>query len=280
MDVANMVKQSILNEYEDMTQVEKSIADFFSSNMKMLNFSSKNISKLLYVSEATLSRFAKKCSYKGYREFIYAYEKELEDELKEKNFSVLTRRVKNTYYMLLEESFKLLDEEKVKKTAALMHKHKKVLIYGMGNSGYAAKEFQLRFMRLGLSVEAITDSQMIQMSAALVTEECLVIAITLSGKTREVVKAIKSAKAGGASVILITANKKEELKQNCDEVLYAAATKNLDGGTMISPQFPILILVDVFYTYYFANDTKNKSKKYLDTLSALLEERNLDYGDK
>lgn len=267
-----MTKQSILNVYDDMTQVERSIADFFSKNMKTMNFSSKNISKLLYVSEATLSRFAKKCGYKGYREFIYAYEKELEDEIKEKNFGVLTRRVKSTYQTLLEASFQLLDEDKVKHTAAILNKHSKVLIYGMGNSGYAAKEFQLRFMRLGLSVEAITDSQMIQMSAALANEETLVIGISLSGKTKEIMKAIQTAKGNEASVILITSSKEKELLTYCDEILYVASVKNLDGGTMISPQFPILILVDVFYTYYFANDTKSKSKKYLDTLSALLKE--------
>ncbi|MFR0957923.1 MAG: hypothetical protein ACLSFA_20120 [Roseburia inulinivorans] len=36
-----------------------------------MDFSSKNISKRLYVSEAALSRFSKKCGYKGYRELIF-----------------------------------------------------------------------------------------------------------------------------------------------------------------------------------------------------------------
>lgn len=45
----------------------------------------------------------------------------------------------------------------------------------MGSSGNVAEEFQLRFMRIGLDVTAVTDSQMIQMSAALVEEGMLVI---------------------------------------------------------------------------------------------------------
>jgi hypothetical protein len=46
-------------------------------------------------------------------------------------------------------------------------------------------------------------------------------------------------------------------------------SKNLDGGTMISPQFPILVMIDIFYTYYIENDTFFKAEKHKETLSAL-----------
>ena len=60
-----------------MTAVERSVADFFIGNKDDMDFSSKNISRVLYVSEATLSRFSQKCGYKGYREFIFSYERDL-----------------------------------------------------------------------------------------------------------------------------------------------------------------------------------------------------------
>ena len=68
----NETKQTIEVTYSKMTEVEKSIADFFIDNKDVMDFSSKYISKMLYISEATLSRFAKKCGYKGYREFIFS----------------------------------------------------------------------------------------------------------------------------------------------------------------------------------------------------------------
>lgn len=263
------VKQNILLVYENMTAVERSIADFFINNNEVINFSSKNISKLLYISEATLSRFAKKCNYKGYREFIFAYEKELQEDLYERNISVLTKKVKNTYTRLLEEGFHILDEEKVKRVSDMMNVHPRVIVCGMGSSGYTAQEFQLRFMRLGMNIQAVTDSQMIQMSMAVMDENCMVIAISLSGKTKAILDAVRMAKAKGAYVVMITSDQEMELQNDCDEIIYVATAKNLDGGTMISPQFPILVLVDVFYTYYFENDAKNKIMKYHDTLSAL-----------
>ena len=70
----------IESHYENLSAVEKNIADFFINNKERMDISSKNISSLLYVSEASLSRFAKKCGYKGYREFVYHYQEAFEEE--------------------------------------------------------------------------------------------------------------------------------------------------------------------------------------------------------
>jgi DNA-binding MurR/RpiR family transcriptional regulator len=263
------VKQNILKIYDELTPVEKSVADFFLSNTKIIDFNSKNLSKLLYVSEATLSRFAKKCSYRGFRELTYVYKKDLSANEQEKDISTLSMRVHDNYLKLLNESFELLDEAQMKRIATLVNKCKRVCVYGMGSSGFAANEFRLRFMRTGLYVEAITDSQMIQMNSALMDEDNLVIAISLSGKTKEILSGIRLAKKRNAKVVLITANKNVIETESCDEVLYVAMSKNLDGGTMISPQFPILVMIDVFYTYYIENDTFFKAEKHKETLSAL-----------
>ena len=65
------VQDRILRVYENMTVAERSIADFFMSNEEPMDFSSRNVARMLYISEATLSRFAQKCGYEGYRKFIY-----------------------------------------------------------------------------------------------------------------------------------------------------------------------------------------------------------------
>lgn len=122
-------------------------------------------------------------------------------------------------------------------------------------------------MRLGLEIQAVTDSQVIQMAAAVAGEDCLMIAISLSGTTQIIMDSVHMAKSRGAGVVLITANK--EVNADCDVILYTAMSHNLDRGTVISPQFPILVLADIFYAYYFRNDTKMKSQVYQMTLATL-----------
>lgn len=80
---------------------------------------------------------------------------------------MFARRVQNSYQKLLQENFRILDEEQVRRVAGMLNISKRVLIFGIGNSGYAAEEFQLRFMRIGMDVNAVTDSHMMKIGAAL-----------------------------------------------------------------------------------------------------------------
>lgn len=49
----------IESNYDKFTTVERNIADFFIQNRKKVDFSAKSIAERLFVSEASLSRFAK-----------------------------------------------------------------------------------------------------------------------------------------------------------------------------------------------------------------------------
>lgn len=49
----------IESNYNKFTMVEKTIADFFINNQKKINFSAKSVAAKLFVSEASLSRFAR-----------------------------------------------------------------------------------------------------------------------------------------------------------------------------------------------------------------------------
>ncbi len=56
------------NAYPKLTAAERAVADYFLQNREQGDFSSKTVAAKLYVSEASLSRFAQKCGFKGYRE--------------------------------------------------------------------------------------------------------------------------------------------------------------------------------------------------------------------
>ena len=268
----NETKQNMFNSY-NMTPVERSIADFFLSNTEKMDFSSKNISKRLYVSEAALSRFSKKCGYKGYRELIFSYEKDLENDIPkedmEPDISSFTKKIKGSYASILQEEFGLLNEKQIRKVVEKLENARKIYIFGIGSPGLIAKEFQQRFIRIGLPMEAVTDAQLMQMCAALTDEETLVIAISLSGKTKEVNNSVRIAKKKGASVVYITINESAETAECCDELIRVAGTKNAEAGNMVSPQFSLLMLFDVLFAYYFANNTYYKVKKYKETMSAV-----------
>ena len=253
--------------YENFSAVEKNIADFFINNKEKIDLSSKNISGLLYVSEASLSRFAKKCGYKGYREFVYHYQEVFEEE----NQSVTghMREVFDTYQELLNKSYNLADEEQLRRVAEMMSQKNRVFVYGKGSSGLAAREMQFRFMRLGLDMEAIDDNDMMRMHSVIANEKCLVMGISISGRTEEVIYSLGQAHKNGAQTVLITANSRPEYAEICDEVICVAARKNLEFGNLISPQYPVLVMADILYGYYQEIDWQRKQEIYGTTVRAL-----------
>ena len=271
----NETKKNIRNCYDEMTAVEKNIAEFFLSNTEKCDLSSKNIAKHLYVSEASLSRFAKKCGYKGYRELIFLYEKDLEYEKSDiptgKDISYVTKKNYGYYKSIIHDDYELIDEEQIQRVAGLLDTCRRVFICGLGCSGLAAREMQLRLMRAGVDVDVVTDPHIMMMRAALVDSECLVIGISLSGKTKEVLDCLQMAKKSKAKVVLITSHVEPGVEYYCDDILRVAYVKNLDFGMKVSPQLSILIMFDILYAYYMEREASAKIQKYKNTLSALRE---------
>ena len=256
---------------DNFTSLEKKIAQFFIDNKKELDFSTKNIASLLYVSEAALSRFAQKMGFPGYREFIFQYKSTYaKDTVGVEDY---VDEALKTYEELLNKSYNLIDGEQIKRVAKLFSEKKRIYVYGMGSSGLAAKEFQTRFMRLGVDVEAITDAHLLTVNSVRTNEDCIVIGITISRSTKEVLEGMKKAKSNGATTILITSKKENDASEAFDEEILVSMRKNLEYGNIISPQFPILIIIDILYASYIREDKKNREETYDSTLHAILDSK-------
>ena len=251
----------IMDTYNQMTQVERTVADFFLNNTKPVDLASKNLAKLLYVSEATLSRFAKKCGYKGYREFSYEYERELGGSEGESPSPATDSQVEGLYSLLMEHTFSSIDYAQMRRIAAIMDESQRIFLFGMGHSGLAAQDFQLRFMRLGLWIQAVTDSQLIQITSALVGPGDLVLAFTMSGRTAEIMGGLQMAKARGARTVLFTGGQRPEKGTNApDEVVRLLSLREIGGGLRVSPQVPMLMLIDTLYVTCLSRNTYQKAE--------------------
>lgn len=255
--------------YDRFTVVEKNIADFFIQNKERIDLSSKAIADRLYVSEASLSRFAQKCGYRGYREFMYQYEVTfIEDP---ESMTGNTRMVLNIYQELLHKTYRLLDEEQIGRIAQYLGNAKRVVVCGKGSSGHAAAEMEMRFMRIGVQIDSLQDSDLIRMQAIFQDQNSLVIGISISGETEEVLYLLREASKRGAKTVLITAQNVDRFFEYCTEVVQMPSLQHLNQGNVISPQFPILLMLDIIYSCYAGQDQRKKERLHGRTLEALSE---------
>lgn len=255
--------------YDTLTKAEKEAADFFLAEKEREDLSLRTVSDLLNLSEATLVRFAKKCGFKGYRELVFQYEKGLHARKSADHIAKSSIDVLDAYQDLLNKSYSLIKEEQISRIAAMITSARQVFCGGIGSSGYAAREMAYRFMRVGVNIEAIDDIDMMRMIAVFRTEQDLVIGLSLSGMRPEFLEYLKESRARGAKTILITSAMRPEYRASIDEVLLVPSLMHLNQGNLISPQFPLLVMIDILYAAYMRHNRREKEDLHGRTLKVI-----------
>ena len=176
---AKTIIPTIEANYERYTETERHIADYFLKNDAIGDLSAEFISTELAVSPASLSRFAKKSGYQGYREFVYEYRNSyVEKTTVEQEES---RLVLDTYQSLLNKVYNLLDEAQIKRIVEKLRMAKRVYVCGRGSSGLAAEEMATRFRWIGIDMVALRDNENIKMQSVFLNPQNLVIGLSLIG---------------------------------------------------------------------------------------------------
>lgn len=250
-----------------MTKLEESIAHYFlDGQADLTDLSSATVSQALHVSPAALTRFAQKCGFKGYREFIFEFQntqKTLDNQF-QKLQKHLTKRVLVDYRAIVNQTNDLLDEDKLERIAHLIDQASRVYFYGVGSSGLVARETKLRFMRLGLVCEAVSDTDNMIWTNSILDESCLVFGLSLTGQTQAILNSLEMASKKGAKTVLISAQVPES--SQIDDHIQVASVHHLNYGNRISPQLPLLMMIDVLYAYYLAIDKTKKEIIFKDTI--------------
>ncbi|MES1052560.1 MurR/RpiR family transcriptional regulator [Bacillus thuringiensis] len=179
------------------------------------------------------------------------------------------KKILDRFLGIIDNTFRITRYNDIQKAVSFLTQTDKIHVYGIGSSGLAAQEFKSKFFRIGLHVEAITDPHQAVMDAALSNENSVVIGISISGVTKEIIRTVKIAKKQGALTIVFTGNKNSELSQLGDLSLLVTSKSGMYMGQNISPLLPLLLLFDLIYTELVAKDYKNRIRIREKTLQAL-----------
>lgn len=248
------------------TKSEKKIAQYFIHECQTGDdLAARTIATRLGVSDAALTRFAKKCGYRGYRAFAYAYQPNI--PAPENNRHV--QPVLAAYQEILDKTYSIVDLKVIQRISTLMQRQHRLYFYGKGSSGMVAREIKFRLMRIGIICEAITDDDIILMNHVTLDQDSLVIGISISGKTKIITDALKAAKQKRAKTVLFTSNHDESFHEYCDEIQLFAIKNHLEYGRIISPQFPALVMFDILYAHIIEQDKTRRDNLWAQTYKAL-----------
>ena len=247
--------------FEELTELEQEIARYFLQVDTIVDdLSSQQVTQKLHVSQAALTRFAKKCGFTGYREFVFQYQHQAsKQDTHSHKHSPLTKRVLRSYSNLREQTQDLIDEAQLERVAQLIDDAERVYFFGTGSSGLIAREMKLRFMRLGVVCEALTDQDGFAWTTSIMDENCLVLGFSLSGTTQSVLDSLLDAKEMGAKTILFTSAPNKNSQAYTETVLVASHSQS-SYIQRISAQLPMLFFIDLIYAYFLEINRDSKEK--------------------
>ena len=98
--------------FDELTELEQEIARYFLQvDTIQDDLSSQNVAQKLHISQAALTRFAKKCGFTGYREFIFQYQHQIDNQnLQLSTHNPLIQGVLRSYSNMREQTQELINE--------------------------------------------------------------------------------------------------------------------------------------------------------------------------
>jgi len=165
------------------------------------------------VSEPTVLRFCRHLGFSGYKSFRQAALRDLSAEARETappridfSDSIETAAGKSVDATIrsLERLRRALPLEAIRGAATAILKARWVHIYGFGASATVAADAQHKLYRLAAMTVAYADAHMQAMAAATLGTEDVVIAVSSSGATRELIETVRLARRNGATVVALT----------------------------------------------------------------------------
>ncbi len=223
-----------------LTKTERVIAEFLINNPdKFTRMSIGELSKLLSVSQGSINNFSKKCSAKGFSELKLLVASCSTNNATpfsdiNKTFSmksVMSQRI-NESFSALKGTYEINDEKQLSLATKLILNAKRIEIYGVYQSGIVARDLCYQLIQLGIPASYVTDTLMGAVAASMLNSDSLVIALSNSGQTKEILDAVEIAKNCNANSICITSNKRSPLASLCDCVLLTT-----NSGSTISDRY-------------------------------------------
>lgn len=275
---------SILEQLENpnfkATKSDKALIEYIKENLEDVVYKSiSQISKESNIGEATITRFSKKMGFSGLQDFKVTLAQEISglknrriiNKNIENNESVIdsARKLVDSNIRILESTFNIIDEDDIKRASDMIINARKVFFFGIGYSGMTAEDSSYKFSRIGLNCMSIDSSHNMIMMASLMDEDDVIVAISHSGETDEIIKTVNIAKANGASVISVTEDKSSRLRDISDVNLgYFSGESILETGS-ISSKLAQFFIIDLVYTQVVKEKSAEVVERKIKTTDAI-----------
>lgn len=243
--------------YKDLSPKVRLVADhILAQPQDVVHLSITELAEVTQCAEATIFRLCRIIGMKGYQELKISLASEMveqpvqnihEEVLPEDDMVQVARKVFTSNIIGITDTLQLLDAGALNAAVQLLNAARNVCIYAMGGSAPIAMDAYHKFIRAGISCVTHSDPHLQLTTASLLGPESVVLVISHSGSSKDLIEVVKAASKTGAKIIVITSYTKSSLAQLADVKLYSSTRETSFRTEAISARIAQLCIIDTLY---------------------------------
>ena len=240
-----------------LTPAERRVAEFvLASPKEVTKMSLQKLAKRCECGEATVVRLCRTIGLSGYTQFKRQLAAQLlnpqaKDEVVQLSVGRGMEEILESVFKLnilnLKKTLEVAAAEEYEKACEAIVKANKICFFAIGDAAFPCSYASLRFRRIGYDCFADSDADIQIVNACNMKKGDVAVAISHSGRTKQVVESMRIAKERGGFTICITKAGKSELTKYSDVVLYNVTTDSTADKEIIARRVAEQAMLDALY---------------------------------
>lgn len=235
---------------------ERKVADVVLADpVEAVDFNMAGLADAAGVSEPTVMRFCSALGFDGFRSFKIALAQSVALGLpvtysaisRDDPTSDLAEKVFNHTISSLDRARRHVDAARLDTAIELMAGADELIFVGFGASGIVAQDAQQKFPLFGVPCQAPADFHQQFIAASMSRSTTVTVAISHTGRTREVIRVAQAARDAGGKVIAITGDD-GPLSDHADVEIRSSTFEDTDFYTPSVSRIADLVIIDILAT--------------------------------
>lgn len=250
------IVQEINNALDSLNRSERKVAEVILADPQAATRSSIAVlARAAQVSEPTVNRFCKRFNTAGFPDFKLHLAQALASGVPYVNRNVepdddaqsYTTKIIDATIAAMVTAKKNFNPQTINLAVDQLIQAKQISFFGVGGSGPVAQDAQHKFFRFNIPVTSYDDFLMQRMVAAASSTGDVIVVISYTGRTKEIVDVAAIARNSGATVLGITAAG-SPLAENCSIVIDVDPPEDTDVYMPMTSRMLHLTVIDILAT--------------------------------
>ncbi|MFY9454626.1 MAG: MurR/RpiR family transcriptional regulator [Firmicutes bacterium] len=253
---ADSILEKIREERHAFRQSEQKVAEYILTHPReVIGSPITELAEVIGVSEATIVRMCKKIGFKGFHELkislaaqnvqpLQTVHEQIQDG---DDMETIVKKVFAANIQAMNSTLNVLPVRDLKQAVDALATANQIHFYGVGGSGSIAQDAAHKFMKTGKPVAAYIDTHMQVMAASLLGKGDVVVGISHSGSSRDIIEALELARKKGATTIGLTHYAKSPIDKVLDIKLCTASNETFYRTESTSSRIAQLSIIDALF---------------------------------